>query len=59
MNETAAPYRGRRSPRQTADERRDAIVAAGMDEFAAHGLAGASVDAIARRVERAQAGGRA
>ena len=49
MNETAAAYRTRRSPRQTADERRDAIVAAGMDEFAAHGLAGASVDAIARR----------
>jgi AcrR family transcriptional regulator len=49
MSETAAPYQGRRPPRQSAEERRDAIVAAGMDEFAAHGLAGASVDAIARR----------
>lgn len=38
-----------RSARQTADERRAAIVAAGMEEFAAHGLAGASTDAIARR----------
>ena len=49
MNETAATYPTSRGPRQTADERREAIVAAGMDEFAAHGLAGASVDAIARR----------
>src|SRR5256885_1134349 len=35
--------------RMTADERRAAIVAAGIEEFAAHGLAGASTDAIARR----------
>ena len=34
----------------TADERRDAIVAAATEEFATGGLVGASVDAIARRV---------
>jgi AcrR family transcriptional regulator len=39
----------RRSPRLSADERREAIVAAGIDEFAAHGLAGGSTDAIARK----------
>jgi AcrR family transcriptional regulator len=33
----------------TAYERRDAIVAAGVQEFAAGGLVGASTDAIARR----------
>ena len=33
----------------TADERRDAIVAAGIEEFATGGLVGASTDAIARR----------
>jgi len=33
----------------TADERRDAIVAAGVAEFATGGLVGASTDAIARR----------
>ena len=33
----------------TADERRDAIVAAGFAEFATGGLVGASTDAIARR----------
>jgi AcrR family transcriptional regulator len=49
MNETAAAYQGRRSPRLSADERREALVAAGIDEFAAQGLAGASVDAIANR----------
>lgn len=49
MNETAATYQGRRSPRLSAEERREAIVAAAMGEFAAHGLAGASVDTIARR----------
>ena len=49
MSESAATYRASRAPRLSADERRAAIVAAGMDEFAAHGLAGASVDAIARR----------
>ncbi len=49
MSEAAAIYRNPRSPRQSADERRDSIVAAGIDEFAAKGLAGASTDAIARR----------
>jgi AcrR family transcriptional regulator len=38
-----------RGPRQSADERRDQIVAAALDEFAARGLAGASTDAVARR----------
>jgi AcrR family transcriptional regulator len=38
-----------RSGRMTADERRDAIVAAGIHEFATGGLVGASTDAIARR----------
>jgi AcrR family transcriptional regulator len=49
VNETAAAYQGRRSPRLSADERREALVVAGMDEFAEQGLAGASVDAIASR----------
>ena len=49
MSETAVTYRSSRSPRLSADERREAIVAAAMDEVAAHGLAGASVDTIARR----------
>ena len=35
--------------RMSADERRAAIVAAGIEEFAAKGLAGASTDAIAKR----------
>jgi AcrR family transcriptional regulator len=48
MNDIATADRTRR-PRQTADERRAEVVAAGMQEFAAHGLAGASVEAIARR----------
>jgi AcrR family transcriptional regulator len=48
MTEVAVPY-GRRSPRLSADERREAIVAAGVDEFAEKGLAGASTDVIARR----------
>src|SRR6476661_9464555 len=39
-----------RGPRQTADERRDAIVAAATEEFATGGLVGASTEAIARRV---------
>ncbi len=39
-----------RGPRMTADERRDAIVAAAMQEFATGGLVGASTEAIARRV---------
>jgi AcrR family transcriptional regulator len=38
-----------RPGRMTADERRDAIVAAGMAEFASGGLVGASTDAIAKR----------
>jgi len=38
-----------RPTRMTADERRDAIVAAGIEEFATGGLVGASTDAIARR----------
>src|SRR3954467_5066946 len=38
-----------RSTRMSADERRDAIVAAGIQEFAAGGLVGASTDAIAKR----------
>jgi AcrR family transcriptional regulator len=33
----------------TADERREAIVSAGVEEFASGGLVGASTDAIARR----------
>jgi len=33
----------------TADERRDAIVAAGVEEFATGGLVGASTEAIAKR----------
>lgn len=43
MTSTARPTR------MTADERRDAIVAAGVEEFASGGLVGASTDAIARR----------
>ncbi len=39
-----------RGPRMTADERRDAIVAAATEEFATDGLVGASTEAIARRV---------
>lgn len=38
----------RRSPRLSADERRDVIVAAALGEFAAKGLDGASTDAIAK-----------
>ena len=38
-----------RSGRMTADERRDAIIAAGVAEFATGGLVGASTDAIAHR----------
>lgn len=44
MNVAASPTR------LTADERRQEIVAAAMTEFAAHGLHGASVQAIAQRV---------
>ena len=49
MSEVTATYRAPRSPRLSADERRAAIVAASVDEFAAKGLAGASTDLIARR----------
>ena len=38
-----------RPTRMTADERRDAIVAASLEEFAAGGLVGASTEAIAKR----------
>ncbi len=38
-----------RTRRWTADERREVIVGAAMEEFAAAGLAGASTEAIARR----------
>jgi len=38
-----------RPTRMTADERRDAIVAAGVEEFATGGLVGGSTDAISRR----------
>ncbi|HKX47975.1 MAG TPA: helix-turn-helix domain-containing protein, partial [Gaiellaceae bacterium] len=36
-------------PRQTAGERREAVLEAARHEFAQHGLHGASTDAIARR----------
>jgi AcrR family transcriptional regulator len=39
-----------RGTRMSADERRDAIVAAATEEFATGGLVGASTEAIARRV---------
>ena len=39
----------RPTTRMTADERREAIVAAGVAEFATGGLVGGSTDAIARR----------
>jgi len=38
-----------RPARMTADERRDAIVAAAVEEFATGGLVGASTEAIAKR----------
>jgi AcrR family transcriptional regulator len=37
------------APRQTAEERREAVLEAARYEFAQHGLHGASTDAIARR----------
>ncbi|MEA2518684.1 MAG: hypothetical protein QOF49_764 [Chloroflexota bacterium] len=49
MNATATAATSSRSSRMTADERRDAIVAAAVEEFASGGLVGASTDAIARR----------
>ncbi len=39
----------RRQPRQTADARREAILAAAVVEFAEHGLHGTATEAIARR----------
>lgn len=45
MPEPHAPYRG---TRLSADERREAVVHAGLREFAEHGLAGASTDRVAR-----------
>src|SRR4051812_32166345 len=44
---TAAAFA--RPGRMTADERRDAIVAAAVEEFATGGLVGASTEAIAKR----------
>jgi AcrR family transcriptional regulator len=49
MNAVTRATIGPRSGRMTADERRDAIVAAAVEEFATGGLVGASTDAIARR----------
>src|SRR6478672_489389 len=49
MTSTAHPTAAVRSGRMTADERRDAIVAAGIQEFATGGLVGASTEAIAKR----------
>jgi AcrR family transcriptional regulator len=37
------------TPRKTADERREEIVLAAMEEFAEHGLDGTSTDTIARK----------
>src|SRR3954468_3269499 len=45
----ATPATATRPARMTADERRDAIVAAGVEEFATGGLVGGSTEAIARR----------
>ena len=39
----------RMSPRMTADERREAVIAAAAIEFAGGGFAGTATDAIARR----------
>jgi AcrR family transcriptional regulator len=39
----------RTTTRQTAEERREAVLAAAYEEFAQHGFHGASTDAIARR----------
>jgi AcrR family transcriptional regulator len=53
MAQTATPAgtaaASARPGRMTADERRDAIVAAAVEEFATGGLVGASTEAIARR----------
>lgn len=42
------------APRKTADERREQILVAALDEFACRGLHGASTDAIARKVGLSQ-----
>jgi len=42
-------HHGQRSPRLSAEERREAVVAAALGEFAQKGLAGASTDVIAAR----------
>lgn len=44
-----ARHHGQRSPRLSAEERREAVVAAALGEFALKGLAGASTDVIAAR----------
>src|SRR6478735_11876508 len=50
MTPTATtPNATARPGRMTADERRDAIVAAAVEEFATGGLVGASTEAIAKR----------
>jgi AcrR family transcriptional regulator len=49
MKATSTTRPSTRPTRMTADERREAIVAAGVEEFALHGLAGASIDVIAHR----------
>jgi AcrR family transcriptional regulator len=48
MNETAAPYKARRT-RLPAEERRAEIVAAALTEFASTGYTGTPTEAIARR----------
>ena len=37
------------SQRKSAEERREAVLAAALEEFAAHGLSGASTEAIAAK----------
>src|SRR3954451_6086063 len=57
MNATTGTLRAlgsSRGTRMTADERRDAIVAAAVEEFATGGLVGASTEAIARQAGASQ-----
>lgn len=49
MTARSETARSSHSGRMTADERREAIVAAGLEEFATGGLVGAKTDAIAHR----------
>ena len=49
MPRTTRPQPRTPTTRLSAEERRAAVVHAGLDEFAARGLAGASTDAIAQR----------